>query len=414
MKRPYYGWLMVSGLSATELVSWGVLIYAFSVLVVPMKAELGWSLGELNAAYAAGIAVSGLVAIPVGRWLQARGARGLMTAGSVLTVAVLLGWSRVDSLIVFFGLFVVAGLAMAATLYEPAFAVTAAWFAARRARAVLVLTIFGGLASVVFVPLTGSLIGWLGWRDALLALALITGVIGIPIHGLLLRRWPADRGLYPDGAAGPPDDRLQRTEETSARRSDVVRSGSFWWITVCMVAATASRVAISVVFVAYLTDRGYPLGQATLLSGAIGLFQVCGRILVTWLSRYLPEYRASAILFATQGIAFVLPLLTSGHGTAATLSIVVCVVFFGLGFGLPELLRGTLLAEYYGPANYASINGTLAIFVVGARAGGPFVAGFVVTVTGSYLPAFLGATVLALTSAVALVMSRRAMLAEAL
>ena len=38
--RPFYGWLMVSGLGVTELVSWGVLVYAFSVLVVPMRAEL--------------------------------------------------------------------------------------------------------------------------------------------------------------------------------------------------------------------------------------------------------------------------------------------------------------------------------------------------------------------------------------
>jgi hypothetical protein len=46
--RPFYGWPMVTGLGVTELVSWGVLIYAFSVLVVPMRAELGWSMAELK------------------------------------------------------------------------------------------------------------------------------------------------------------------------------------------------------------------------------------------------------------------------------------------------------------------------------------------------------------------------------
>ena len=48
--RPFYGWLMVGGLGLTELVSWGVLVYAFSVLVVPMRNELNWSTAELNAA----------------------------------------------------------------------------------------------------------------------------------------------------------------------------------------------------------------------------------------------------------------------------------------------------------------------------------------------------------------------------
>jgi hypothetical protein len=65
-RRVFYGWWMVAGLAVTELVSWGVLVYAFSVLVVPMRAELGWSTAQLNGAYTTGVAVSGLVAVPVG------------------------------------------------------------------------------------------------------------------------------------------------------------------------------------------------------------------------------------------------------------------------------------------------------------------------------------------------------------
>ena len=116
----------------------------------------------------------------------------------------LLLWSTVDSVPVFFCVFAIGGLAMATTLYEPVFAVTAAWFDRHRPRAVLVLTVFGGLASVVFVPLTAALVDWLGWRDALLVLAGIATVIGLPVHGMLVRRQPADLGLHPDGAPIPP------------------------------------------------------------------------------------------------------------------------------------------------------------------------------------------------------------------
>ncbi|HEX2398786.1 MAG TPA: MFS transporter, partial [Mycobacterium sp.] len=164
---PFYGWLMVSGLGITELVSWGVLIYAFSVLIVPMHDELGWSTAALNAAYATGVVISGILAIPVGRVLQSHGARGVMTTGTVATVLMLVLWSTVESVPAFFCVFAIGGLAMATTLYEPVFAVTAAWFDRHRPRAVLVLTVFGGLASVVFVPLTAALVSWLGWREAL-------------------------------------------------------------------------------------------------------------------------------------------------------------------------------------------------------------------------------------------------------
>jgi len=68
-----------------------------------------------------------------------------MVAGLAVTelVAALLAWAHAHSLVTFYAAFVLAGLAMAATLYEPAFAVTAAWFTRHRARAVLVLTIAG-------------------------------------------------------------------------------------------------------------------------------------------------------------------------------------------------------------------------------------------------------------------------------
>jgi hypothetical protein len=139
-QRVFYGWWMVAGLGLTELVSWGVLVYAFPVFVVPMRASLGWSPAAITGAYTAGIAVSGLAAVPVGRWLQRHGARGLMTVGSLLGTAALAGWARTSCLACFYGWYALAGLAMAGILYEPAFAVTAAWFSRRRAQAVLVLT----------------------------------------------------------------------------------------------------------------------------------------------------------------------------------------------------------------------------------------------------------------------------------
>ena len=87
-----------------------------------------------------------------------------MTTGTVATVIMLLLWSTVDSVPMFFCVFAIGGIAMATALYEPVFAITAAWFDRLRPRAVLVLTVFGGLASVVFVPLTAALVNWLGWR----------------------------------------------------------------------------------------------------------------------------------------------------------------------------------------------------------------------------------------------------------
>jgi MFS family permease len=391
---------MVSGLGVTELVSWGVLIYAFSVLVVPMRAELGWTTAELNGAYATGVIISGILAIPVGRLLQTHGARGVMTIGTVATVAMLVLWSNVNSVLGFVGVFAIGGLAMATTLYEPVFAVTAAWFDRHRPRAVLLLTVFGGLASVVFVPLTAALVNWLGWREALLVLAGIAAVVGLPVHAMLVRRRPADLGLHPDGAGQPP---AVAPHQLARSTRSVLRSWSFRWLTSCLVMSTGAKFAVSVVLVAYLTEEGHPLSTAALAAGSVGVFQVGGRLVVTALHDRVPQHRATAMVFVGQSVALVILLGTNTIGWLALF-----VVLFGLGFGLEALLRGTLVAEYYGVTDYPRINGVLGAFVVGARAAGPFLAGIAGTAFGDYRVVFVGAAVLCSASAVTLLLAHRA------
>ena len=407
-RRVFYGWWMVAALAVTELVSWGALVYAFSVFVVPMRAEFGWSMAQLNGAYTTGVVVSGVVAIPIGHRLQRHGARGVMTTGSLIGVAALLAWANVNSLVSFYAAFAVAGLAMAATLYEPAFAVTAAWFARHRTRAVLVLTVAGGLSSTVFVPLTGFLVGAYGWRTTLLVLAGAVGLVTLPLHAGLLRRWPSDVGTHPDGR--PADAEAPAPPDTS--RTVVTRRASFRWFTLFQVTHTAGKLAVTVILVVYLTERGYPLSEATVTAGAVGAFQVLGRLACSALRPWFASHRTTILLLVLQTAALPAPLLTSGHGPAATGSIIALVVFFGLGYGLPDLLRGTLLVDYYGPRPYPRINGIVAIFVVAARAAGPLIAGIGVAVFGVNSATLVAASVLTAIGAYALIRTQRAFTAE--
>jgi MFS family permease len=130
----YYGWVMLIAVSITEVVSWGILYYAFAVFVAPMQAELGWSRVAVTGAYSLALLCSGLAAVPVGRWLDRHGPRALMTAGSALGGLLLVAWSQVSSLWVFYLIMAGIGVATAAVLYEPAFAIVATWFRHRRAR----------------------------------------------------------------------------------------------------------------------------------------------------------------------------------------------------------------------------------------------------------------------------------------
>lgn len=79
-----YGWVLVAVLSVTETISWGIVYYAFPVVLRAMELDLGASRVAVTGALSLALAVSALAAVPAGRWLDRYGPRALMTAGSCL------------------------------------------------------------------------------------------------------------------------------------------------------------------------------------------------------------------------------------------------------------------------------------------------------------------------------------------
>lgn len=84
-------------LAATQAVSWGTLYYAPPVLIVPMDDDLGWSRPTIVGAYALATLVSAVAAPAVGRHLDRRDGRALMTAGSALAAALVVAWSQAST-----------------------------------------------------------------------------------------------------------------------------------------------------------------------------------------------------------------------------------------------------------------------------------------------------------------------------
>ena len=126
-KAPSYRWVIVSTLSVTETISWGIVYYAFGILLAPMEREMGWSRAESTAAFSIALLVSAICAVPAGRWVDRGGARLMMTLGSCAGTGLLVTWARVESLPALYLIWAAVGVTMAAVLYEPAFAVLAKW-----------------------------------------------------------------------------------------------------------------------------------------------------------------------------------------------------------------------------------------------------------------------------------------------
>jgi MFS family permease len=393
----FYGWTILLALSWTELTSWGILYYGFSVFVAPLGAELGWSSVAINGAFSLSLLCSGIAAVWVGRLVDRHGPRPVMTAGSIGAAGLLLAWAAVGNLAAFYLIWVGLGVAMAATLYEPAFAAVATWFVARRARALTILTFVAGLASVVYIPLIAWLIGRLGWRGALVALAAILAVATIPPHALLLRRRPQDLGLLPDGAAGEPSAMAAVSAAPGAGVRAATRSASFRWLTVGFCLALFANVAVTVHLIPFLLARGHGAGFAATAAGLVGIMALPGRLIFTPLGGIWPRRYVTAAIFALQAVA--LAVLLTVRSEAGVFAF---VALFGAGFGVITPARASLVAELYGARHYGSIAGILAFFVTGARALAPVSAGFLYTVGGRYEPVFWALAAVALLATAAI------------
>ena len=381
--------MIVAALSVTETVTWGIVYYGFPVFLRPMEQDLGASRVAVTAAFSIGLGMSALASISVGRWLDARGPRALMTAGSVLATALTFAWARVESLPALYAVWFLMGLAMAATLYEPAFAVVVSWFARGRDRALLTVTLVAGLASTIFMPIEAALLERMGWRSALTVLAVVLGVITIPIHALLLRRGAAGRGAATAGGTPMPP---------SLTLGEAARTAVFWVLSIAFLVGNFATAAITTHLIPFLVDLGYSAAFAAAVIGWMGAMQLVGRVVFVPMSTRFGARVMVAAVFAAQALGIAqLPLL----GVVRTL--LPFIVLQGAANGMATLARASSLAEIFGARNYGAISGAVALGANGARAIGPVGASLLLLGLGSY-PAVFWALAASLVAAAAAVL----------
>lgn len=375
--KPYYGWYLAVSLAVSETISWGIIYYAFSVFLTPMEQDLGWSRSELTGGFSLMWLVAGLMAFPVGTWIDRHGARALMSVGSIGASLLVIAWSQVQTTTAFYAIWVGLGMCAAAVLYEPAFAVIAQWFQRRRSTALAIVTFAAGLASTIFLPLSDALLHTFGWRTAILLLGLFLACMTIPLHVLVLRRRPADLGLEPDG--------LPLLEAVTARPlpgipfRTAISGRLFWLLTLGFGLISLSAAAIRVHFIPFLIETGIDPSTAAFATGSIGIMQVVGRVVFAPLDQ---RFSTRTIIVGVFGLHVVAMLFLLAGQSA--LLIVAFILVFGAAQGAVTLSRPSILAEVYGVANYGRISSIMALFLTLTSTSAPLAASLLYDETGSY------------------------------
>ncbi|MES9540776.1 MFS transporter [Actinomadura sp. NPDC000600] len=387
-------------LCVTEITSWGVLYYAFPVLAPAITRDTGWSTGSITAAFSAGLVVAAIGGVPLGRVLDRHGPRIPMTAGSAAAVLGVLGLAAAPGLAWFVAAWLLAGAAMAAVLYPPAFAALTRYYAPRHVRALTTLTLVAGLASTVFAPLTSALAAHMSWRAVYLVLAALLAAT-VPLHHFALRRpWPPAAGRRPADNAARDNAARDGTARDAApgRRKAVVRGSPFLLLTTALTLWSFSMYAVVTNLIPLLTSRGASSAVAAWALGLGGVGQVAGRLGYGALTRRTGVRSRTVCILA--GSAVTIAMLAALPGPVPLL--VAVAVLVGAMRGIATLLQATAVSDRWGTAAYGSLSGILAAPVTIAGAIAPAAGAGLAAALGGYPAMFAAlAAIAALAAAVA-------------
>jgi OFA family oxalate/formate antiporter-like MFS transporter len=375
----YEGWLVVGSSGTVVLVVAATFFYGFGTIFNEVREEFAWSNASTALAFSLRNEVGGIGAIVVGVALDRIGPRRVLFTGISVAAAGVITMSFMQELWHFYLVMVVIAFGSSAAGGQVGLTAIATWFEDKRAFAMSIMTLGGGLGGV-FVVGIGLLVEVAGWRWALRALAALMFIVGIGI-GSNVRSRPANHPQPLDGILrGEEEDELRSVEQWGVPVRPAITSRSFLLLSLAMLGSSFGFVALVVHQIPYLeTQIGVSKAVASSSIAVFTLASIVGRVGFG----YLGDRYSKRIVLAG-GIA----MLSFGLALLATASTLwVAMLAIGIaapGFGGTIPLRPSMAADYFGTRNFGTINGTMQFLSTTGGAAGPWVVGRIVDVEGDY------------------------------
>jgi MFS family permease len=347
----------VVALGITQITAWGTSYYCLGVLAGPITRDTGWSRGFVFLGFTVALLAMGLISSTVGRLIDRRGARAVMTVGTVLVSVGLFGLSQVGNKAAYLAVWAFLGVGMRLCLYDAAFAAMVQVAPSRGRTAISYLTLFGAFASSVFWVIGHALNEQVGWRPTLVLFAVINLVVCLPLHWFgLARRESVERTAAPtsrvrEAADGPPLEGRVRSVAIALFALIMSLNGYVFGV-------------ISVQLVPLLEAAGLATAAAVWVASLKGVAQFGGRVVEIVFGRNL---RAITIGRVAIGIlpSSLLLLLT---GTGNLPLVVTFTLLMGASQGVITIVRGAVPLALFGAKGYGALTGMIAtpVLIVGA------------------------------------------------
>lgn len=362
---------IISALSVGQILVWAVMYYGFSSFVLPMQRDMGWSQPDIMGAFTLGLMVWGLATYAVGAAIDQGRGRAVLAGGALLGAAGCALWSQAHSLPLLYAAWAILGLAMAMTLYEPAFSEITKRFPDRYRQGITTITLVGGFASTLSFPVVAWLLVALGWRQALVVLAGVLLAVA-PLHAWVLRQpWklPATAVAAPAGEALPDHSTLRQA----------LRGRAFWLLTGTFTLYAFALSTIWAHLMPAFEAKGLTQAEAVAVMVWFGPAQVAGRFAFLWLGRPLSHRTLGVMVLALFPVS--LGIFALGERGPVLVGF---AVLFGVANGLITIVRSNIVPDFYGHAHVGRISGAMSGIALCTRAAAPFLTAWALIGLGGY------------------------------
>jgi len=388
MKRTFYGWYMVGACCAIEFVLSTLLLQSFGAYFAVLRDDRGWSKTELSGVAALRQAEAAILGPLLGWLIDRFGPQWVIRAGVVIFGAGFMLLSCVDSLLAFYGVFIVIALGTSLCGFFPLGVTLIHWFERHRARALSTVEIgfaLGGLA----LPLVAWALATWGWRTTAFASGIIIIAVCLPLS-LVIRGRPEDIGEVMDGigtrsrepVSDPGNENKETTRDFTAR--EALRTPAFWLLSLGHGFALFVVWGVNTHAITHMKEGlGYTIETASFAIMLQTVAQLSGVSLAFWIGDRFDKRILSALcmLGHMSGLLF----LTYATGPAM---IAVYTILHGTAWGLRGSLMHAIRADYFGRNAIGMILGLSSMIVAIGQIGGPMIAGILADMTGDYRTGF--------------------------
>jgi MFS family permease len=359
---------IVAVLGSTQTLAWASSYYLPAVLAAPMGRDIGLSTPWIYATLSLGLGVSAVLAPALGRRIDEHGGRSVLCGSNVAFAAGLCALALASGPLTLIFAWLVLGVAMAAGLYESAFASLTRLYGYDSRGSITGITLIAGFASTVGWPISAFLEHSIGWRGACLSWAALHILVGLPLNAWALRH-------------GNRDGRHEPTHEPTvavgrAPSPPAASDHSMLILAFMFTASGMVSIGMATNLPRLFAAMGAAPAAAIAAASMLGPAQVAARVL-----EFSARHRINPLISAR--VANVLhPLASLAIAVGGTPVIAVFSILHGAGTGMLTITRGTLPLALYGPAGYGARMGRIAAPARIGQALSPFLAGLAIEKLG--------------------------------